>query len=195
MKRTQTFKKILSKGGLFLSIVAIFCQLLSTNVAFAQEDKSTGTLLPKVSSEGLDCNQIIQNFNAGNGFASQAAKTTQLSEKEMQEKFNNGEGAQVKTIATVGVDETDTLACAIKTGKISLRMLPYFMKYFANFVLGLVGLVGVLFVVIGGFYYTVAGATDTKEKGKTYITHALIGMAISFLSWTIVNIVLRAVTG
>ena len=95
--------------------------------------------------------------------------------------FNNLGG----TIAS-----NDTLACAITTGRISLPMVPFFIKYFSNYLLGLVSLVALLFTVIGGFMYTASGLTDSKDKGKKYITNALMGMALAFLSWSIVNVIL-----
>lgn len=86
------------------------------------------------------------------------------------------------------------LGCAIKTGRLSLQMIPYFISYFANWILGLSGLVAMLFIVIGGFMYIYGGLTDQKEKGKKYIFNALLGMVLALLAWTIVSVIIVAVT-
>jgi len=87
------------------------------------------------------------------------------------------------------------LGCAIKTGRISLGMVPYFIQYISNYILGLISIISLLFVTIGGFLYIAGGLTEQKDKGKTYIKNALIGMAIAFLAWSIVSVILAAITG
>lgn len=87
------------------------------------------------------------------------------------------------------------LGCAIKTGRISLWMLPYFISYFANFFIGIAATVSLLFVLLGGFWYMTGGLTDDKEKGKKTIFYALLGMVITLLAWIFVNIIQVQVTG
>jgi hypothetical protein len=87
------------------------------------------------------------------------------------------------------------LGCAIRTGRISLVMVPFFITYVANFLLGLSGIISVLFIVIGGYHYVIGGLTEEKEKGKQTIMHALMGMGVALLSWTIVTVIMNAVTG
>ncbi len=97
---------------------------------------------------------------------------------------------------TITGDVDVFLGCAIRTGRISLAMIPYFIKYFGNYLLGLIGIIAVLFTVLGGFLYISGGMLPSqKDKGKKYIENALIGMGIAFLAWTIVNIILSAITG
>jgi hypothetical protein len=74
-------------------------------------------------------------------------------------------------------------------------MVPYFIKYFSNYLLGLVGLIAVIFVMIGGYFYAVGSLIEKKEVGKTYIKNALMGMAVAFLAWSVVNVILAAITG
>jgi hypothetical protein len=88
-----------------------------------------------------------------------------------------------------------TLGCAVVTGKVSLAMVPYFIKYLSDYVLGLISLVALLFVVIGGVMYTGGSMVEQKDQGKAFIKNALIGMVISFLAWSIVNVVLSIVSG
>ncbi len=93
-------------------------------------------------------------------------------------------------------DMDQILGCAIKTGRVSLSMVPHFIRYFSNYLLGLVSLLSLLFTVIGGFMYISSGmVSEYKDKGKKYITNALIGMAIAFLAWSVVNVIMAALTG
>lgn len=88
----------------------------------------------------------------------------------------------------------DILSCSIKSGRVQFWMLPYFISYIANFFIGIAGIVSVLFVLLGGFWYMTGGLTDDKEKGKKTITYALIGLIITLLAWIIVNVIQVAVT-
>lgn len=87
------------------------------------------------------------------------------------------------------------LGCAIKTGRISFAMIPYFITYIINFLLALSGLISVLFIVVGGFQYVYGGLSEHKDTAKKTIKHALIGMAVSILAWSIVNVIIGAITG
>ncbi len=91
-------------------------------------------------------------------------------------------------------DRTNLLACGIKTGHITFTMVPFFITYISNYLLSMIGLIVVLFIVIGGYQYIMGGLTDQKEKGKKTIFHALLGMSLAVLAWVIVNLVLGALT-
>ena len=123
------------------------------------------SILP-VASKGADCTKIINDYEVA-----------------------PAQSAQIKA------DKDNILGCAIKTGRISLSMIPYFITYIINFLLGLVGIISVLFIVIGGYRYVLGGLTEEKEKGKNTIMHALMGMGVALLAWTIVNVIINAVTG
>jgi len=59
-----------------------------------------------------------------------------------------------------------------------------------NWMLALAGLIAVLFLIIGGFWYiTSAGNEETAEKGKNTAINAIIGIVIIILSYVIVNVV------
>lgn len=90
---------------------------------------------------------------------------------------------------------SDILSCAVKTGRVHLWMLPYYITYIVNFLIYISGTVAVLFVLLGGFWYMTGGITDDKEKGKKTITYALMGLVITLLAWIIVNIIMVQVTG
>ena len=138
--------------------------------AMVPEVYAQATILP-MKSKTVDCIEMINTFN----------KTGKMQ--------TSSDGLQTD------IPVSDTLGCAVQTGRVSLAMLPYFIQYFCNYLLGMVSLISLLFVVIGGVMYTVGEAIEKKGAGVTYIKNALIGMATAFLAWSIVSVILAAVTG
>lgn len=62
--------------------------------------------------------------------------------------------------------------------------------------LGLLGLVSMLFIIIGGYQYVMSGANeDLAEKGKKTLTNAIIGLVIAILSYVILRIVVGTLGG
>ncbi len=132
----------------------------------AQAQVQTGTVIPKLSAS-TDCTDIINTFNT----------------KEAQNQIGKN------------LDTGQLIACGMQTGRISLPMIPYFITYFSNYLLGLVSLISLLFIVIGGLYYSFGGMSTAKDKGKTFIKNAIIGMVVAFLAWAIVNVIIAVITG
>lgn len=65
-----------------------------------------------------------------------------------------------------------------------------------NVIIGVAGIVAVIFIVIGGINYMTSGGDNTKvEKGKKTILYAVIGLVICALSFAIVNWVIRGALG
>jgi len=63
----------------------------------------------------------------------------------------------------------------------------------SNTLLLLVGVVAMLFLIIGGFQYIVsAGNAETIQKAKTTIMYAVIGIIVTLLSWAVVNFIIKA---
>ncbi len=59
-----------------------------------------------------------------------------------------------------------------------------------NYALGMAGIVTVLFLIVGGFWYiTAAGNEESAEKGKKTITNSILGLVVIVLAYTIVRIV------
>jgi len=85
------------------------------------------------------------------------------------------------------------LANMIRQGTIGLRQIPCFLKFFSQTLIAIAGSISVIFVMIGGYRYTVAGAEQHEDAKKT-ITYALIGLAVSLLAWILVDIVLQLAT-
>lgn len=86
------------------------------------------------------------------------------------------------------------LGCSLKLGEIQFWMVPYFVIFALEFVIELAGLIVVLMIMVGAYYYIAGGLTDDKEKGKTIITYALGGFVLILSSWILVNILLLALT-
>lgn len=89
---------------------------------------------------------------------------------------------------------SDILGCAVKLGKVRLYMMPFFVTYIIQWMLGLAGLIAVLFIVVGGYKYVIGGMTEDKESGKKTLIHAIVGLLIALSSWIIVNFVQVALT-
>ena len=65
-----------------------------------------------------------------------------------------------------------------------------------KFLLGLVGALSVLVIVIAGIMYIISGGDEGKvDKAKSWITYALIGLAIALLGFVIVNTVVDELGG
>ena len=65
-----------------------------------------------------------------------------------------------------------------------------------QWVIGISGLVSVIFIVIGGFGYMTSGGDPNKlQKAKSTIMYALIGLAIVGLAEIIVSFVAKTITG
>ena len=63
-----------------------------------------------------------------------------------------------------------------------------------NIALTVIGLIAVLFLMIGGFrYITSAGNEETAEQAKKIITNAIIGIVIIILSFVIVRVISNAI--
>lgn len=85
------------------------------------------------------------------------------------------------------------LASMIKSGKIGLRNIPCFVKFFTQTLIGIAGSLAVVFVMIGGYKYVILG-DEKKDEAKKTITYALIGLAVSLLAWIIIDLVLQIAT-
>ncbi|MBN2307035.1 hypothetical protein JXD20_03550 [Candidatus Peregrinibacteria bacterium] len=84
------------------------------------------------------------------------------------------------------------LANMIRTGDLSLRQIPCFIKYFSQTLIAIAGSISVIYVMIGGYRYTLSD--ESNEEAKKTITYALIGLAVSLMAWVLVDIVLQLAT-
>ena len=78
----------------------------------------------------------------------------------------------------------------------SSNTFPGLILFIINAALGIVGLLSIAFIIYGGFQYiTSRGDEEQASAGKKTLTNAIIGLVIILLSYTIVTVIFRALTG
>ncbi len=71
--------------------------------------------------------------------------------------------------------------------------LTHLIAYIARVILYLIGVIAVLFLIIGGFQYiTSAGNPDSIEKAKTTILYAIVGIIACLLAYAVVTYIVKA---
>ena len=66
----------------------------------------------------------------------------------------------------------------------------------ANWILGIVGSLALLFLIYGGLMMIISGGSSEKTgQAKTILTNAVIGLIIVFTSWVIINFTVSVLTG
>lgn len=170
-----------------LFVIFLLCQM-NFLIAFADDPTDiTGGILPGTTTSVQDCNQLMN----------------EVSMYRDCQKINlfSGSGDVVDIVdgldrcaITEGHTPIKVLACGIKTGQMRLWMIPYYIRYILEFVIGIAGLVAVAGVIYGGYLYLFAGLLDDKEKGKKAIMYGVVGMIMTLVAWAFVNIVISVVT-
>ena len=141
---------------------------------------SQGTLLPETRFVESECEQLF----------TQAASELNLLQDIMT---NDDEPFELTIYNKDGTSgdrffyPLDVLGCSIKTGRISMWMIPFFVKYLIQFAISIAGLVAVGAIIIGGYFYLFSGLDNDKERGKKAIMYGLLGFVVVLLAWTIVN--------
>ncbi len=120
--------------------------------------------------------------------------TSSTWETDWGNKFNDPDALKTYLDTASKNDIEALLGCALKSGEIQFWMVPYYVIFVMEFVIELAGLIVVLMIMVGAYYYIAGGLTDDKEKGKTIITYALGGFVLTLSSWILVNILLLALT-
>jgi len=65
-----------------------------------------------------------------------------------------------------------------------------------DWLLGIVAGLAILFIIIGGIYYTTAAGDDQRmETGKSMITYSIIGLLFILISYSIVITVNKFIAG
>lgn len=86
--------------------------------------------------------------------------------------------------------ENDILGCSIITGRIRFAYVPRFIVYALELLTILSGVLSLLFVVLGGYYYLINSLSGgDMDKGKSYIKNAIIGLIVSLSAWSVINLV------
>jgi len=140
----------------------------------------------------------VVNAQAGGGSTTILPKGADVSQEECKKKLIDldKEAYPVKKFKEKNTSERETvLACAIKTGRIHFWMVPYFIVYIIEFLIGISALIAILFIVIGGYQLVISGADDTqKDSAKNTIKHAIMGVTLTLIAWTVVNLIQYVVT-
>ncbi len=162
-----------------LIVIGFVCMLTLQPIlpVFAQDGPSR-TFLPQ--TDVTDCNETLLDIEQSSKFPIQDnSDNTHIGKwfAEQDTKLKN-----------------DILACAIKTGKIHFWMIPYFIVYFIEFLIGIAALVAIFFIVIGGYQLVISGANDQKDAAKNTIKHALMGLVLVSVAWVVVNVVQYVLT-
>lgn len=64
-----------------------------------------------------------------------------------------------------------------------------------KYLLYLSGIIAIIFIILGGFWYMTAGGNDEQaEKGQKALTNAVIGLVLVILAYVIVNVVVNTLT-
>lgn len=136
--------------------------------------------------------QVPLVFAAGTTIIPQQVSTITESCDEVMDSLENSYNTDPAEMAAYFTDSdilNNTLACAIKTGRFHFYLVPYIIRYLAEFGIGIAGTVSMLFIVIGGLQYMTGPVTQNKEQGKKTVTYALIGLVLTLAAWIIVNII------
>ncbi len=73
--------------------------------------------------------------------------------------------------------------------------IPVVIGRIVRALLGVIGVVALLFFVIGGFYYLgSAGNPEKVKKGTQTLVWAIVGMIVAFGSYALLDFILKAVT-
>ncbi len=65
-----------------------------------------------------------------------------------------------------------------------------------SILLPLAGVVAMAFIIIGGYQYMMsAGDEEAAAQGKKTLTNAVIGLVIVILSYTIITVIINALSG
>jgi len=147
--------------------------IMPMQIVTAQDAGQIGTLLPGTEETVDECKVLLDEL-----------ETQSDNQDDPAKDFAQEDGANKDRI----------LACAIKTGRIKFWMVPYFVVYFIDFLIKISGLIAVLFIIIGGYKYVVAGATDDKDGAKSTITNAVIGLVVVLTAWAVINMIQFALT-
>ena len=149
--------------------------------SMVESSKARGTVLPSTNMSLGECSDLMN-------YVSQYSS-------DFKWIFRNQDRFSIQEVEDSGkFTVSDVLACAVKTGDIKLWMVPYYVKFFLEFVLNVAGLLAVAGLVFGGYLYLFSGVSDAKEQGKKAILYAIAGYVMTLLAWAFVNIILALLT-
>jgi len=168
----------------------IAAMLLLTTFSVAEATVTGGTVLPSTNVGQSGCEDVMSAVNIDPDGAREAiANRSQFSGAMGREILVLPNGINSIPVFTDSVSGNDILACGIKTGNIRMWMIPFYLRFVLEFVIGLAGLVAVGGIVFGGYLYLFAGLSDEKERGKKSILYGIVGFVMTLVAWAVVNVV------
>lgn len=159
------------RRGLTVGLMAVFLLGFSAAPAFAAS-RGDFFILPRTDYSESECVERLPQFE--------------------QDWFASGGSFYEHVSGEFNI--SDVLGCAIKTGKIHFNYIPFYVKGLIEFLLGLAGLLSVVFIIVGGYKLLFAGLVEGQDEGKKTLKYAIGGLIVSLLAWSIVNIVTLVLT-
>jgi hypothetical protein len=182
------------KKKLLALVVGLFCLTLSGFLpvfqAFpvaAQENGSPKSLIPEETPGViLDCVKVMGIPDLKEQVRKNSIIDVSGLEYDVYGKPIDGVGA---------APARDTaLTCGIKSGRIPLWLIPFYIVRVIDFLLFFGGLISVLFMVIGGYHMIIGSYSEEKENGKNTIKYAIFGLVVTLLAYTVVTVVMLFLT-
>jgi|GEM_PF-2264720 hypothetical protein len=181
-------------------------QILFFSLAFTPVSaQSSGAIDPEFSSQPksllpeddvlppgitVDCMRFMKNLQGSLDFRRKVKMNEKGSPGQL---FLDSKGTPSSETYSLSFRDT-ALSCGIKTGRIELWLVPFYLVRVIDFALLLAGLASVFFIILGSYHMIIGSYTEDKEKGKKTIMYALLGLTLSLLSYTIVNLLLLFLT-
>lgn len=198
MKRAKS-PKIKGKIKLFLSSIlclGLFFSFGTTTLADNHDEippeYQNATLLPATQIELNDCKSIMNyvEINRENIIKNLFLTADREATVPAPDNITN----EYSGITTTNLKANDVLGCGIKTGRIKMWMIPYYIRYILEFIINIGWLIVIGGLIYGGYLYMFGPLTDSKDKGKSAILYSIGGMILILTAWAIVNIVLSIVS-
>lgn len=94
--------------------------------------------------------------------------------------------ATAPALAQLGLDEKTDKPSGLPSGD-----LKNLVTGVSNVILAIIGVVAILFIIIGAFQYVAsAGNPESIGKAKTTILYAVIGLIVAILAFAVVNFII-----
>lgn len=156
------------------------------------------------------CSRIFKTVATGKSYcfvdgATKEGVTTKAAcdavKGEFKEEYRYDRKKEIDIEKKLGERDPHTesiLACAIIAGSVRLWMIPFYIRYFSDFILAIAGGICILVIIYGAYTYIIGSISSEGEganSGKKIIKWAVVGLALVFSAWSIVNILMAFLTG
>lgn len=95
------------------------------------------------------------------------------------------------------IPESGTIGnCSFITGEFHFECFPLYLAYLIRFFFGFAGGFALTEIIRGGYEYALSGVQATgvdKESAKKRITHAILGLSVTVLTYLIIDTIVSAV--